>query len=926
MTLYLLIAAIAIVFGVALRHARQRARVMDQAGETFSALIRNNPFGVYTVDADFRLRDISLGARPTFATLHPAEGRDFNEVLRTLWPEPFASEALARFRHTLETGEPYSAPGTVERRADLDVLEAYDWRIQRLRMPDGRYGVVCYFYDLSERQRLERRVLRSEERLRLATKAAGLGIWTWQPHEDEVVWENDRPYEIFGLARSEPPLTAARFKSTFLHPDDIEAFESAFLRAAETGAPVMCELRTLRRDGTTRWIELTGQAVEGVEPLRLTGTVQDITDRKNAEAALRASEARHSFTVALADALRPLSDPATVPAVAARVLGERVNANRVAWFEVRGDECVVEQDYTDGAPSLAGRHRMASLAAGSMIVPLTRDGAVVAGLAVHSTVPRTWTACEIALFDETADRVWHTLGQLRTEAALRESEERSAFVRQSSGVGFWYCDLPFDTLLWDDLVKAHFHLPPDADVTIQTFYDRIHPEDREPTRRAIEQSIADRTPYVTDYRTVHPETGAITWVRAIGRTFYAADGTPTRFDGVTLDVSEQKRAEAELREADRRKDEFLATLAHELRNPLAPIRNGLELMRLTDVDGRVEPVRSMMERQLGQMIRLVDDLLDVSRVTTGKLELRRERLELRTVIAAALETSQPIIEQAGHQLAVVLPDEPVFVDGDPVRLAQAVSNLLLNSAKYTPRGGHIRVSVAREGAVATVVVADDGIGIPPDMLETVFGLFARVDRTMERSTGGLGIGLSLVRQLVEMHGGTVTARSEGEGRGSAFTVRLPTLPAGGGMVALPHAETTERPESRRILVADDNADAAESLAQWLGMQGHQVRIARDGLQAVELARSLRPDVILLDLAMPRLNGHDACRRIRAEPWAEGATLVAMTGLGQEEDRLRSLDTGFDHHLVKPVDLAALERLLASTVSRRPPRSTVPASR
>ena len=390
---------------------------------------------------------------------------------------------------------------------------------------------------------------------------------------------------------------------------------------------------------------------------------------------------------------------------------------------------------------------------------------------------------------------------------------------------------------------------------------------------------------------------------------------------VVLDISERLRSDEELRrlaaelsEADRRKDVFLATLAHELRNPLAPIRNGLELMKLARNNGdAVENVRAMMDRQLTQLVRLVDDLLDVSRITQGKVELRRERVDLKAVIEAAVETSRPALEQAGHKLAVVVPDEPIFVDGDATRLAQVVSNLLHNSAKYTHRGGHVRLTVGREGETAVVSVEDNGIGIPPAMLDNVFVMFTQVDRTLEKTTGGLGIGLSLVKGLLEMHGGTIEARSDGEGMGSEFVVRLPVVM---GVVAKP-----ERPEAltsevtpsalRRILVVDDNVDSAESLRQLLEMLGNEVRTATDGEAGIEVAAQFRPDVVLMDIGMPKLNGYEAARRIRQHPWSRGMVLVAVTGWGQDGDRKHSANAGFDHHLVKPVELDTLTTLMSS---------------
>jgi PAS domain S-box-containing protein len=389
------------------------------------------------------------------------------------------------------------------------------------------------------------------------------------------------------------------------------------------------------------------------------------------------------------------------------------------------------------------------------------------------------------------------------------------------------------------------------------------------------------------------------------------DGTRV---GIGLDISDRKRAEDALRQADRRKDEFLATLAHELRNPLAPIRNGLHILRLAGNDGDVaELARTMMERQLDQMVHLVDDLLDLSRISRGKIELRKERVELAKVVQQAVETSRPAFEQAGHDLAITMPPGPVFVDADPTRLAQVVSNLLTNAAKYTEPRGKIHLTVERRDDQAVVSVRDTGVGIAPDMLPKVFDMFTQVGRTLERSQGGLGIGLSIVKRLVEMHGGTVEARSDGPGTGSEFIVRLEAAPAPD---TVPGAEgAVPLIQGRRILVVDDNKDAATSLALMLDLMGNETQTAHDGLEALAAGATFRPDVILLDIGMPRLDGYATARRVRGEPWGRDVVLVALTGWGQPEDRRRSDEAGFDHHLVKPVEAAALARLLAESAGR-----------
>ena len=383
------------------------------------------------------------------------------------------------------------------------------------------------------------------------------------------------------------------------------------------------------------------------------------------------------------------------------------------------------------------------------------------------------------------------------------------------------------------------------------------------------------------------------------------------FQGLVHDVSERKRAEAALREADRLKDEFLATLAHELRNPLAPVRNALELLRRAEDDkALIEQARNIMDRQVGQMVRLVDDLLDISRITGGKLQLRKERVELTDVLDSAIETVRPLIEASGHELTVTLPSQPVPFYADPARLAQVFANLLNNAAKYTAKAGHIWLTAERRADRAVVSVRDTGIGIAADHLSDIFDMFSQVAPALERSPGGLGIGLSLVKGLVELHGGTVEARSGGPGKGSEFIVHLPIVDVPiATMESSAGNETIASVARSRILVVDDLRDSADSLATLLQMMGHDTRTAYDGLEAVQAAGAFRPNVVLLDIGLPSMNGYEVAQRIRDEAWSAGASLIALTGFGQEEDKRRAMKAGFDHHLTKPVDPAVLERLL-----------------
>lgn len=378
-------------------------------------------------------------------------------------------------------------------------------------------------------------------------------------------------------------------------------------------------------------------------------------------------------------------------------------------------------------------------------------------------------------------------------------------------------------------------------------------------------------------------------------------------------LSENNRVAAALMEADRRKDEFLAILAHELRNPLAPLRNALEAMRLKPHDREAASwARALMERQVAQMVRLIDDLLDLSRVSRGRIELRHERSDLATLVQGALDVCGPSIANAGHRLTVELPGTPMPLVCDPTRVVQVICNLLSNAVKYTPPGGHITLSARRRDDLFEVSVRDTGIGIPSDMLARVFDMFTQVPHAIERSQGGLGIGLTLVKRLVELHGGQVEAKSVGPGLGSEFIVRLPermTAHAAPVMVAA-LADRVSSPK-QRILVADDNRDAADSLAVMLRIAGHDVRTAYDGQQALDVAETFKPSLALLDLGMPRVNGHDTARRLRETEHGRNIVIIALTGWGQPEDRNRSLAAGFDHHLVKPVAPSMLERLLAA---------------
>jgi two-component system CheB/CheR fusion protein len=458
---------------------------------------------------------------------------------------------------------------------------------------------------------------------------------------------------------------------------------------------------------------------------------------------------------------------------------------------------------------------------------------------------------------------------------------------------------------------------------------QVHPDDRgERQKQFREAADAGVRHIVMRYRMRHKDGR---WLHVEDRAVlvFGEDGRRWKMHGCTVDVTHLKQAEeklrqlnAELREADRRKDEFVATLAHELRNPLAPIRNAVRILQAKGPqDTEIQWGHSVIERQVTHMSRLLEDLLDVSRIAQGKLELRRTLVPLAQAIEAAVETCRPAIDAAGHTLDVSLSGEALQVEADPVRLAQVFGNLLANAAKYTERGGRIEVTARREGKDAVVTVRDTGIGIAREMLGRLFEMFSQAQPNAQRSQGGLGIGLSLVKGLVELHGGHVEAKSEGPHRGSEFVVRLPLqmadvddlqggADAGSAMVRL----------SRRVLVADDNRDSADTLSTLLQVMGCEVAVAYDGQEAVEVGARFKPDAVLLDLGMPRLNGFEACERMRREAWGRNICIIAVTGWGQDDDRKRTQAAGFNAHLVKPADPGKLTELLAS-LSVRQPRET-----
>jgi PAS domain S-box-containing protein len=510
-------------------------------------------------------------------------------------------------------------------------------------------------------------------------------------------------------------------------------------------------------------------------------------------------------------------------------------------------------------------------------------------------------------------------------AQLLAQDEKLRFALAAGGLGSWDVNLGTNEMDCSDICKAMFGQSLSQPLSYSQVRECIHPLDQVRVSDALERCVRDGAEYDIEYRITWPN-GELHWVLVRGRATYDAAGRPRRMAGVCLDVTERKRMHEalqqseselarqaeELRRADRRKDEFLATLAHELRNPLAPIRTGLDLLARSSDAPRSQQTLGVMQRQIGHMVRLIDDLLDVSRITSGKLQLKRERVALATIIDTAVEASRPVIERKGHTLEVVVPDGTLALDADLTRIAQVVGNLLNNASNYTPNGGLIRLETIREGQFAVIQVSDNGSGIPDDRLKDVFEMFSQVNRTLERSHGGLGIGLALVRSLVEMHGGSSSGSSAGLGKGSTFTIRLPLAAAESvRSPAIPASEPTPtRDTKKRILVVDDNEDAAEMLALVLDQAGYRTKTAYDSRTALAAVDAWSPEVVILDIGLPDINGYEVARELRRVGRFADLSLIALTGWGTQDDKQKAMDAGFDVHLTKPVDAGALHGALA----------------
>jgi PAS domain S-box-containing protein len=703
----------------------------------------------------------------------------------------------------------------------------------------------------------------------------------------------------------------------------------------------------LRKDGSRFWANVVITALRDENGI-LQGyskITRDMTEKKEAEenarrlteeaAARRAAEEHAAVILEQRERLRVTLDSIGDGVIATDADGKVTLLNPVAESLTGWTNTTAAGQPLDKVFSIVNEFTRQQ--AENPVARVLREGVVV-GLANH-TILISKDGVERFIDDSAApirDKEGKVTGvvlvfrnaseQRQAEQARQRNEEILKLVHQIGKIGHWEWNAITDENKWSPEIEALYGLPPGGfEGSYQGWVKLVHPDDLAKAEADVQDALKTGK-YFTEFRVIWPD-GSVHWLETRANVLKGDQGKGVRIIGVNMDVTERKRVEQELRhsreelqqridqlaEADRRKNEFLATLAHELRNPLAPIRTGLQILRLATDPAEREQARDMMDRQVAQLVRLVDDLLDISRISRNKLELRTARIALSSVIENAIETARPLIAAKGHTLTVQLPPESLYLDADLTRLAQVFWNLLNNSAKYTDPGGHITLNAERQGDEVVVRIKDTGIGIPAVVLPRLFEIFSQVDQSLERSQGGRGIGLALVKGLVEMHGGTVEAHSAGPGTGSEFVVHLALAQEEVNAVNRPVREAPAATVRRRKLVVDDNRDAAASLAMMLSLLGHDTRIAHDGLDALELAEAFRPELVLLDIGLPRLNGYDSCRRIRQQLWGKEILIVAVTGWGQEEDRRRSQEAGFDRHLVKPVAMAALEQLLAESL-------------
>ena len=803
---------------------------------------------------------------------------------------------------------------------------------------------------LLEKQRAAEAALRaSEERLRLATGAGKIGIWDWDIAGDKVSW-SDSVYDLHGLAPGQFGGRSEDF-THLVHPDDRAAVWREIEMAIRDKDIFSTDFRTVLPDGRERWLSTWAHLYrdDSRTVTRLVGATIDITERKRVEERLRLLDA-------IGLATRNAVSAKAILEISTRMLGEHMGVMRCAYADLEpdNDHFTIRHDWTvEGVASTVGRYSLdqfgpraaSDMRTGRTLViqdmdaelapaagadtfnaigikaiiccPLVKEGRLVAMMAVHHGVPRNWTRDDITLVEEVVERSWAHIERVHATEALRKSEAHLVSLFQQTAAGIGEADLHGRITGANDRYCQILGRTREQ-VLGRYMQEFTHPDDLPRNLELFGEMVRHGTPFEIEKRYVRPD-GSPVWTSiTVTRIRMPGGGDADTVLAVVIDITERKRAEDKLKDADRRKDEFLAMLAHELRNPLAPISAAAELLQIGRLDGaQVRKTSEVIARQVHHLTDLVDDLLDVSRVTRGLVTLDKVKVDLKRKVADAVEQVRPLIEARRHHLEVHLPPDAAHALADRKRVVQVLVNLLNNAAKYTPEGGHIVLAMEVRSDEVQLSVTDNGIGMTAALVERAFELFAQGERSADRSQGGLGIGLALVKSLVELHGGRVHAESGGLGKGSRFTVCLPRL----RVPALEHAAPQERAAHAhavrplKIMVVDDNIDAADMLAMHLRASGHAVIVEHTPARAIVRAAEESPDVCLLDIGLPDMDGNELARRLRAQPESAGAMMVAITGYGQEQDRKNTAAAGFDHHFVKPVDMDALARLLRAASPR-----------
>ncbi|MCW8107748.1 PAS domain-containing protein [Alteromonas ponticola] len=804
-----------------------------------------------------------------------------------------------------------SVSGTPERHdySHVSAEQGLCWYEARAYMVDA--GLAVFVRDITEHKKMAADAADAAERVQLALDAGAIvGTWVWTIPDNRFI-ADARFAASFGLnealCKSGLPLELVMES---IYTDDRDRVSAAIEEVMGRGGAYRCEYRVWHRDGTLRWVEANGR-VE-LDPdgkaVRFPGVLLDIEDRRRMEAERdQAGMLLRMFTDAVPGVVYA-KDRAGRFMVANRGVAELLGLPPEEFLG-RTDEDVLA-DSVQSAAIMATDRRIMDSGVGEQVEEevMLSDG-----------TPAIWLSNKAPWRDEDGN-ILGLIGssvditdRKRMENALRVSEQRFALAMDVAQFGTWVWDVQTGDVRMDPRCRQIVGAAPDdAVVTLDVLAQRIHSEDWPRVEAALQRALRPGSggSYTEEFRWIHAD-GQVVWTMSRGQVLFegdAPDARPLSMIGTVLDITERRRMVESLEQADRRKDEFLAMLAHELRNPLAPIGTAASLLKIAPVDNeaQVREIGGVITRQVAHMTELVDDLLDVSRVTRGLVEFAREPVDIRAVLDAAVEQAQPLIAARGHALTTQFPDTALVI-GDRHRLVQVVANLLNNAAKYTPANGRLQMSVQVQNGKVQLRVTDNGIGMDEALLPTVFDLFAQGKRAPDRSQGGLGIGLALVRSIVEQHGGSVAATSPGLNLGSTFTITLPLAATDEVLVPAPSV-TTGASTALKILVVDDNQDAAELLAILLDALGHDAEIADNGTRALAIVRAEpRWDVFILDIGLPDMTGYELARQLKTA--ADCSTYIALTGYDQSSDRQKSRAAGFDHHLAKPADFDQLQQIL-----------------